>query len=89
MISSIFLSLWKALTDLRNEFDVAHYTLDEAATQRVESECGDAKKTVEEVLRRYREALVRDGKGAAGALEAFRGMTRSALQPVSERTRDH
>jgi hypothetical protein len=55
------------LHDLRNEFDVAHYALDEAATQRVESEYGEAKKTVEEVLRRYRESLVSDGQGAPGA----------------------
>ena len=47
----------KHLHDLRNEFDVAHYSLDETTTQRVESEFGDAKKTVEEVLKRYRDSL--------------------------------
>lgn len=54
------------LHDLRNEFDVAHYALDEAASQRVESEYGEAKKTVEEVLRSYRESLATDRNGRAG-----------------------
>lgn len=55
--SAFYASRIKRLHDLRNEFDVAHYSLDEPTTRRVESEFGDAKKSVEEVLKRYRDSL--------------------------------
>lgn len=55
--SAFYASRIKHLHDLRNEFDVAHYSLDELTIRRVESEFGDAKKSVEEVLKRYRDSL--------------------------------
>lgn len=58
----------KRLHELRNEYDVAHSSLDERATQRIEAEFGEARNTVDEVLRRYRASLAAPGSEQRGVL---------------------
>ena len=48
------------IRELRNNYDVAHYSMSEEAIQEIESNFGEADNTVSEVLKRYRDYLLHE-----------------------------
>ncbi len=52
------------IRELRNNYDVAHYSFSEEAIQNIESNFGKADNTVREVLKRYRDYLLQNDTSA-------------------------
>jgi hypothetical protein len=48
------------IRELRNNYDVAHYSMSEEAIQQIESNFGEADNTATEVLKRYRDHLLHE-----------------------------
>jgi hypothetical protein len=59
---TFFLQKVEHVRKLRNEYDVAHYTVESEKQNRVDSDYLEAKKIVETALRAYRERLLAGGK---------------------------
>lgn len=49
------------IRNMRNNYDVAHYSLTEESIKKIEASFGEADQTVTEVLRHYREYLLKQG----------------------------
>lgn len=56
-----FKSRIEKIRNLRNNYDVAHYSLTEESIKEIEANFGEADQIVAEVLRRYREYLLKQG----------------------------
>ena len=57
----------RPLADVRNDFDVAHYSLDQSAIERVEVAFGKAQNVCRAVIKAYSDYLLRNEQGVDGS----------------------